>query len=56
MAISQSEKRQVVELMLTGSHWQEAMDQVGVKVSESTAYHWVRNWYQTGEAGLGIDF
>jgi transposase len=52
MAISQSEKRQVVELMLAGNHWQEATEQVGVKVSESTAYRWVRNWRQEGEAGL----
>lgn len=52
MVISQSEKRQVVELMLAGSHWQEATEQVGVRVSESTAYRWVRNWRQEGEAGL----
>lgn len=52
MAISQSEKRQVVELMLAGNHWQEATEQIGVKVSESTAYRWVRNWRQEGEAGL----
>lgn len=41
MAISQSEKQQVVELMLAGSHWQEASQQVGVMVSQSTAYCWV---------------
>ena len=52
MAINQSEKRQVVELMLAGSHWQEAIDQVGVSISESTAYRWVRNWRQAGDAGL----
>jgi len=52
MAISQSEKRQVVELMLAGHHWQEATQQVGVRVSESTAYRWVRCWRQAGEAGL----
>lgn len=52
MAISQSEKRQVVELMLAGHHWQEATEQIGVRVSESTAYRWVRNWRQAGDAGL----
>ena len=44
MAISQSEKRQVVELMVADSHWQEATEQVGVRVSQSTAYRWVRCW------------
>lgn len=53
MAISQSEKRQVVELMLAGSHWLEATEQVGVRVSQSTTYRWVRCWRQDGEAGLG---
>lgn len=38
--------------MLARSHWQEATEQVGVRVSESTAYRWVRNWRQDGEAGL----
>jgi len=52
MAISQTEKQRVVELMLAGSHWQEATEQVGVRVSESTAYRWVRTWRQAGEAGL----
>ncbi len=52
MGISQSEKRQVVELMLSGSQWQAAIEQVGVKVSESTAYRWVRNWRKDGDAGL----
>jgi len=52
MAISPSDKRQVVELMIAGNHWQEATEQVGVNVSESTAYRWVRNWRQEGEAGL----
>ena len=53
MAISQSQKRQVVELMLAGSHWQEATKQVGVRVSVSTAYRWVRCWRQEGDTGLG---
>jgi len=52
MGISQTEKRQVVEVMLAGSHWQEATQQVGVRVSVSTAYRWVREWRQEGEAGL----
>lgn len=52
MAVSQTEKRQVVELMLAGHRWQKATEQVGVNVSESTAYRWVRCWRQEGEAGL----
>lgn len=55
MAISQTKKRQVVELMLAGQHWQEATEQVGLSVSESTAYRWVRCWRQEGEAGLSDD-
>ena len=52
MAISQSQKRRVVELLIGGHPWHEATEQVGVKVSESTAYRWVRNWRQAGDAGL----
>ncbi len=52
MAISPSDKQQVVELMLAGSSWQEATQQVGVQVSMSTAYRWVREWRQEGAAGL----
>jgi transposase len=52
MAISPSDKQQVVELMLAGSSWQEATQQVGVQVSVSTAYRWVSEWRQAGEAGL----
>jgi transposase len=51
-AISQDEKVQVVELMLAGHHWQEATEQVGITISESTAYRWVRCWRQDGRAGL----
>jgi transposase len=42
----------VVELMLGGAHWQAAIDQVGIKVSQSTASRWVRCWRQRGDAGL----
>jgi len=52
MGISQSQKRQVIELMIAGSHWQEATGQVGVRVSESTAHRWVREWRQEGDTGL----
>lgn len=52
MAISLSEKRQVVELIIGGRPWPEAIEQVGVRASESTAYRWVRNWRQAGDAGL----
>jgi transposase len=52
MAISQDEKVQVVELILAGHHWQEATEQVGITISESTAYRWVRCWRQDGKAGL----
>ncbi len=52
MAISQDEKVRVVELMLAGHHWQEATEQVGITISESTAYRWVRCWRQDGRAGL----
>jgi len=52
MAISQNEKQHVVELMLGGTDWQAALEQVGVEASESTAYRWVRNWREAGDAGL----
>jgi transposase len=52
MAISRDEKVQVVELMLAGHDWQEATEQVGITISQSTAYRWVRCWRQDGRAGL----
>ena len=52
MAISQEQKQQVVELMQAGHVWSEALAQVGVKVSEASAYGWVRRWRQAGAAGL----
>ena len=52
MGISPNEKRQVVELMIAGTPWPEATQQVGVSASQSTAYRWVREWRQEGEAGL----
>ncbi len=52
MAISREQKQQVVELIQAGQSWSEAIEQVGVKVCESTAYRWVRCFRQGGEAGL----
>lgn len=52
MAISQEQKQQVVELIQAGQAWSVAIEQVGVKVCESTAYRWRRCWRQAGEAGL----
>jgi transposase len=52
MGISPNEKQQVVELMITGTPWTEATQQVGVSASQSTAYRWVREWRQEGAAGL----
>lgn len=52
MGISQEQKQQVVERMQAGQPWLEAIEQVGVKVCQSTAYRWVRCWRDQGEAGL----
>ena len=52
MAISQDDKLRVVELILAGQLWPAAIAQVGVQVSESTAYRWVRGWRRAGLAGL----
>lgn len=52
MTISQEQRQQVVELMQAGQPWSAAIEQVGLKVCEATAYRWVRCWRQGGEAGL----
>jgi transposase len=52
MGISQEQKQQVVERMQTRQAWLEAIEQVGVKVCQFTAYRWVRYWRDKGEAGL----
>jgi transposase len=52
MAISQDDKLRVVELIMAGQLWPAAIAQVGVQVSESTAYRWVRCWRRAGLAGL----
>jgi transposase len=52
MGINQVQKQQVVELMQSGQSWSAALEQVGVKASEATAYRWVRCWQERGEAGL----
>jgi len=52
MGISQEERVQVVELMLSGQSWQGAIEEVGLPISEATAYRWVRVWRAEGEAGL----
>jgi transposase len=52
VGISQEQKQQVVERMQAGQTWSEAIEQVGVKVCQSTAYRWVRCWRDKGAAGL----
>jgi transposase len=52
VGISQEQKQQVVERMQAGQAWSEAIEQVGVKVCQSTAYRWGRCWRDQGEAGL----
>lgn len=52
MGISQEQKQQVVERMQAGQGWAEAIEQVGVKVCQSTAYRWGRCWRDKGKAGL----
>lgn len=50
--MSQEERVQVVELMVSGQSWSEAIAEVGVTISEATAYRWVRVWRAEGSAGL----
>ena len=52
MAISLEKKVEVVELMVAGHRWSEAVEQAGVQISESTAYRWCNCWRVEGQAGL----
>jgi len=48
----QAAKVQMMELMQTGHHWQEAATQAGVKTSRSTAYRWWQAYRSQGEKAL----
>ena len=48
----QAAKVQMMELMQTGYHWQEAATQAGVQTSRSTAYRWWQAYRSHGEKAL----
>lgn len=52
MAVSTEKKVQVVELMEAGYRGRDAVDEVGVDVTEMTAYIWRKKWREGGEAAL----
>jgi len=45
-------KRQVIDLMQAGHSWQEAVTEVSVQISRSTAYRWFQQFRTQGEAAL----
>jgi transposase len=52
MAVSLEAKVQVVELMEAGCSWQDALTEVDVQASESSAYGWRQRWRSGGQAAL----
>jgi transposase len=45
-------KKQMMDLMQEGYHWQEAASRAGIQTSRSTAYRWFRQFRTQGEMAL----
>ena len=52
MAFSYDSKKQIVESILAGKSYQEAIDAAEIRASDRSVYRWVDRYNEEGEQGL----